>query len=62
MAPGISVWTVEGEQHSLTSLSNGLELEWHENMLAFDCAIKMLEAPLSVPGGFSGCQPLPRQS
>ena len=43
---------------ALISLSNGLELEEHENMLAFDYAIKMLEAPLSVPEGFSRCQPV----
>lgn len=57
VAPGVS----EEESRALTSLSNGLELEWHKTVLAFDCAIKMLEAPLSVPGGFSRCQPLPRR-
>lgn len=33
---------------------NGMKTRWH-----FDDAIKMLEAPLSVPEGFSRCQPGP---
>lgn len=49
---------LKGNNTLFTSLSNELELEWHENTLAFDYAIKMLEAPLSVPEGFSRCQPL----
>lgn len=49
VAPGVSVRTAEEESRALTSLSNGLELEWHENVLAFDGAVKMLEAPLTCP-------------
>lgn len=33
---------------------NGMKTHWH-----FDYAIKMLEAPLSVPEGFGRCQPGP---
>lgn len=49
---------LKGNNTLFISLSNVLELEWHENTLAFDYAIKMLEAPLSVPEGFSRCQPV----
>lgn len=59
VSPGVCVRTAEAEERALTSLSNGLELERHENVPAFDCAIKMLEARVSVAEGFSRCQLVP---
>lgn len=61
--PAVSVWTVEEEGGGINALLllypmnlnwNGMKTHWH-----FDYAIKMLEAPLSVPEGFSRCQPGP---
>lgn len=61
--PAVSVWTVEEDGGRINALLllypmnlnwNGMKTHWH-----FDYAIKMLEAPLSVPEGFSRCQPGP---
>ena len=53
---GLSLLTLKGNSTFLLLNPNELELEWHENTLAFAYPIKMLEAPLRLPEGLCRCQ------